>query len=360
MEMIKVFEMIAEKISEGLIEGRNIEYSEGAVGITGLIYCPLKHQFRLEHPEVKARSVEIDDGFAFEAQVKDALVKTWGKAVKPEYVVRYVSPRGQKVEGHIDVVINGREKVIAVECKNTKLSLHNLPFGSVDEDCTLLTSPDLVSRISISDAYILQSRMQKMLLQRQTSKPVEHYLLIKSMIKIPAHGYKKVLIVRKTTEDMSEAELNGIIDDFLDRKEPRYAWECSYCQYRKAGLCEGMEWHGEDDEDNPELSPAAQEAIAESIELAARLRDLEAFLKKEINGQVEIPNGGRPRKIGWVEKTRYDWDMQKLFDVIGPDIQKYMLVNWRKLDELEKLIAEVMPLSKVRKARKEKVWKGLI
>ena len=357
--MERIFEIIVNKISESLTEGRKLEYSEGAVGITGLIYCPLKHQFRMEHPEVRATGLEIDDGFAFEKQVKDALLSLYGSVVKPEYVVEYTS-RGQKVEGHIDVVVNGRQKVVAIECKRTKLAVHNLPFGSVD-DTMYISDPGLVSRISISEPYILQSRIQKMLLQRQTKKPVEHWLLIKTLIKVPGSGYKEVLILRQTTEDMTEAELNNIIDDFLNRKEPRYAWECAYCEYRKAGLCEGMEWNGDEDEDNPELSPAVQEAIAESIELAARLRDLEAFLKKEIKGQVEIPNGGgRPRKIGWVEKNRYDWDLRKVFDIVGPDVKDYVLVNWRKLDELEKAIAEIVPLSEVRKTRKEKVWKGLI
>jgi len=49
--MREKFVEVVERLRERASEGRELEYSEGAVGITSLLYCPKKWEFRQKFPE---------------------------------------------------------------------------------------------------------------------------------------------------------------------------------------------------------------------------------------------------------------------------------------------------------------------
>ena len=128
--MEKMFESLVHDMSEALVENRNLEYSDNAVGITSLLYCPMKATLRKEHPEIKSYGLEIDDGFLFENQVKYSLRRRWPKHTIDEYVATYKSKR-LNVEGHVDVVVQGKKTLLGIECKHTKILEHNIPYGSI-------------------------------------------------------------------------------------------------------------------------------------------------------------------------------------------------------------------------------------
>ena len=360
---IEVFKQIIGEISRKAKEGRNLEYPEGSIGITSLIYCPLKAQFREEHPEIDADSLEIDDGFYFEKEVKEALLSLWGdKRVKLEDDLPYQSSKGLNINGHLDIALIGKKKVVGLELKNMKLAYHNLPYDSVPEDAKFIADPELVKRISIPENYILQAKIQKYLLEKKYSpKPVEHYLFIKTMVKLNGSGLKKVFIIRKTEESITREELEALIQNFMEDKNPRYPWECGFCPYKKAGICEGKEITETAKVPTEELPEAVQEALSEYLLLNSRIRDLEDYLKKELKGRsVEVTNGsGRPKTIGYLERTKYDWDLRKVFQLLGENVLDFVTVNWRKREDLEMLLAERVALSEVRSTRKVLEWKGL-
>ena len=360
---IEVFKTIIDEISRKAKEGRNLEYPEGSIGVTSLIYCPLKARFREEHPEIEADSLEIDDGFYFEKEVKEALLSLWGaKRVRLEEELPYKSDKGLKINGHLDIAIIGKKKVIGLELKNMKLAYHNLPYDSVPEEAKFIADPELIKRISIPENYMLQAKIQKYLLEQKYSpKPVEHYLFIKTMVKLNGSGLKKVFIIRKTEENITREELETLIEKFMEDETPRYPWECGFCPYRKAGICEGMENTETLKVPTEELPEPVQEALNEYLLLNLRIKDLEDYLKKELKGRkVEVTNGnGRPKTIGYMEKTKYDWDLQKVFQLLGDNILDYVTVNWRKREDLEMVLAERVALSEVRTTRRVLEWKGL-
>jgi CRISPR/Cas system-associated exonuclease Cas4 (RecB family) len=361
--MEKMFESLVHDMSEALVENRNLEYSENAVGITSLLYCPRKVTLRKEHPEIKSYGLEIDDGFLFENQVKNALYRRWPQYTVDEYVALYESKKGPNVEGHVDVVVQGKKTLLGIECKHTKILEHNLPYGCIKEDDVLIKDPELVERIYISPSYIEQAAIQKHLMSRQQPKSVKHYLFIKTMMNIPGLGYKKMYILRETREKYTDEKLDRKIDQFCTDPRPRFSWECAFCAYRKHDLCEGVKAdfstkkYGFSD-----LDPKTVEALERYEDLYAQMVQVEDYLKKALQGKsLEIPGkSGRKRKIGWVEYTNYNWDLRKVFDLLGPDILGYLQVNWWKIKDLEGVLAESIPLSEVRTSERVPKWKGFI
>ncbi len=361
--MEKMFESLVHDMSEALVENRNLEYSDNAVGITSLLYCPRKVTFRKEHPEIKSFGLEIDDGFLFENQVKDALYRKWPKNTIDEYVATYSSKKGPNVEGHVDIAVDGKQTLLGIECKHTKILEHNFPYGSISGDDVLISDPDLVRRIYISPSYIEQSAIQKHLMTRQQRKPVKHYLFIKTMMNIPGLGYKKMYILRETKEDYTDEKLDRKIDQFCNDPHPRFSWECPFCAYKKHGLCEGVNLDSGIKKWNvPELEEEAVNALERYEELYAQMVQVDGYLKKALQGKnIEIPGkSGRKRKIGWVEYTDYNWDIKKAFDLIGSDLLQYLQVNWWKGNELESVLSEIVPLSNVRESSRKPKWKGLV
>ena len=251
----KVFASLIQKLREQARGERSLSYSEGAVGITSLLACPLKAELRKKYPDLRMEALEIDDGFLFEREVKDSLKALYPKRAKDEFTVAYET-RGQKIEGHVDVVIEGKEKVLGLELKHTRFLYHNLQNEPEE-----IISGDDAYRVAVPEHYITQAAIQKALLQKQfQNKEVVHYLFIKSMIPVNGRGFKKAYVIRETKERFPLEELDALIDQFLNDKSPRYSWECEYCIYHEAGVCETRPWNGKTEklenglEELPELS----------------------------------------------------------------------------------------------------------
>lgn len=362
--MKKIFEDLAQEMSEALVEDRHLEYPDGTIGITSLLYCPRKVDLRKKYPEIKSYGLEIDDGFLFEGQVKDALQRKWPTSTVDEFVTTYNSKNGgPNIQGHVDVVVKGKNKLLGIECKHTKILEHNLPYGSIDRKTVMIDDPDLVRRICISDTYVEQAAIQKYLLSKQQNKPVDHFLFIKTMMKIPGLGYKKIFILRETTEKYSEEKLERKIHQFCSDPHPRYSWECPFCAYLDAGLCKGV------DIDSSPRKYGTKDLPKETIEALDRYESLyeqmvqvDEYLKKALQGKnIEISGkSGRNRQLGWVEYTNYGWNLKKAFDLIGSDLLQYLQVNWWKGKDLENVLAEVVPLSEIRSTERKPKWKGFI
>lgn len=362
--MKKIFNDLAQEMSEALVEDRHLEYPDGSIGITSLLYCPRKVEFRKKYPDIKSFGLEIDDGFLFEGQVKDALQRKWPTSTIDEFVATYESKNGgPNIQGHVDVVVKGKKKMLGIECKHTKILEHNLPYGAIDRKAIMIDDPDLVRRIYISDTYIEQAAIQKYLLSKQQNKPVDHYLFIKTMMMIPGLGYKKIFVLRETTEEYSEEKLERKINQFCTDPHPRFSWECPFCAYREAGVCEGINSDSFSRKySTKDLDEETIEALDRYQELYEQMVQVDKYLKKALQGKnIELPGkSGRKRKFGWMEYTNYNWDLRKAFDLLGSDILEYLQVNWWKTKDLEGILAENIPLSEVRTSERVPKWKGFI
>lgn len=362
----KVATMVGKAISEVFVMAkgdRKLEYSEGAVGITSLIYCPHKVDLKAKYPEIEPDDIEIADGFDHERAVYDALVKMFGPFIaKKEMILPYTSPQGLLIEGHADISVFGKDTLVILECKHTKMAYHSLPFGSVPRKTQLIWQPELVEKIHFSEAYILQSRIQKYIAQQAIPhKSVEHFILEKTMIKLIPYGLKKMYILRRTTEECTQEGLEGLITRYLNDKKPRYGWECEYCGYKDAGVCKGIDVpekpHFVELADLPQTLHDAVEAYRRRWE---ELKDMEDYLKKELNGRSVKVGNGKGKLIGWVPKTKSEWNCEKLCKDFGTRVGDKMQVNWRNQDELERFLYSLgVELSDYRTVTTKKEWKGL-
>jgi CRISPR/Cas system-associated exonuclease Cas4 (RecB family) len=222
---------VIEEIRRQVEEQREIEYGKG-VGITALLYCPLKWEFRQRYPEIKSYSVEIDDGFAWELAVKEALKNKFGSEnVEEEKVLLYKTEDGFTVEGHLDVYV--KPLCIGIELKHTKLTLVDFEVQPDMEDIIETDNP-LSERIPVNEHYLLQAKAELFLLRRE-DPDAEVRLWIKTTLKGKNGRFKKVIYEKVITEPMKEEEFLRLIRDFKEKKEPRYNWECRYCPYK--GVC---------------------------------------------------------------------------------------------------------------------------
>jgi len=330
MRFIQEFERIAESLSELAREGREINYSDGAIGITELISCPKKVKLRRQYPELSASSVAIDDGFFFEKAVKEVLKRLYGDRFEEEKVLKknlQIDGQELKIEGHLDCFIDyDDETVVAIELKNTVMSFDNQTVGRPEG----LIIVDDDRNVSVNYKYILQARIQKSILEEMyPDKKVESYLFIKSSVRTKTKVGKS-LIVYPVKDSISEDYLIEIGRQFLTDERPRAGWECSYCIYKEHGLCDGHEEH------NDFLEQDNGEQIRELLE---RLSDLESEkgmlveqLKNLINGSLEW----RGKQVGWLEVERIDWTPEsklKVFETIRSrnDWLDFISFNTRKL-----------------------------
>ena len=345
---------------------RHLEYSDGAIGITGLLYCPQKVDLRKEFPDIETMNLEIADGYAHERDVYEALLDLYGPVVvKKETVLPYVSPQGLKVEGHADIVIYGKNKVVCIECKATKFAYHSLPFNSVKDDEILIWQPKLIECINFSDGYIEQSKIQKLLLQKMyPGMEVEHYILEKTMMKFAPIGLKKIYILRKTEENMSTDELEALITKYKTDKDPRYTWECSYCGFFKEGVCPGKEIVEKiTNIDLLALSPVVQAALQKYSIQYGELKDTEDFLKRELKGKRVRIGNGKGMEVGYVPDITTKWNLEKVAQAARHykfKLLPFLQVNWRERDGLENLLSTYGDLSEYRTIEQKTKWKGLV
>ena len=300
------------KIREKTKEGRELEYGEGEIGITSLLQCPLKVRFRKEYPEILPEAVEIDDGYLWEKQVKDALREVYGDRFEEEKELP-LEIDGVRIRGHLDCFVEFPDLVVGVECKSPKV----LVFKQVPPEEELVDGVLLVDGeeryVVNNELYHLQARIQKFILERlYPHKKVEEYLFYKALCRKGTWA-RKLYVLVPVHESISEEELRGLVRRFREDPSPRFPEECEkYCEFYRAGVCGGKPFRYEDGENLPER---IFELLKEYRSLQTDLKNIEVQLKKLITGSVTLGN----REIGWVGRKRKKINQEKLAFLLPPE-----------------------------------------
>ena len=348
MKFLQEFQRVSEELSNLAREGRELSYSDGAIGITELISCPRKARFRRQYPELSANSVAIDDGFFFEKAVKEVLKRLYGDRFEEEKVLEsklLIEGQELKIEGHLDCFIDyDDETVVAIELKNTVMSFDNQTVGRPEG----LIVVDENRNITVNYKYILQARIQKLLLEQMyPNRKVESYLFIKTNLRTKTKVSKSLLVV-PVRESISPDYLLELGRKFLTDDRPRAGWECSYCIYREHGLCEGEDSYTEILKyDNGEQ---IRELLLRLDELESEKGMLIEQLKSLINGTVEW----KGKQIGWTDVERLEWtkeSKEKVFNVIKTrsDWLELISFNTRKL---KRVCPEILSEVEVKRTKK--------
>jgi len=332
--MREKFEEIARRLAERASKGRRLEYSEGAVGITSLLYCPKKWELRQKFPELQADSLEIEDGYLFEREFKAVLKEMFGEAFVEEKVLP-VEVGGLKIEGHLDAFIELPDRVVGIELKHTKMTFVTERFPYTTENCPKVVFDDSKA-VYLPKHYLLQAGIQAAVLKElYPEKEVEQYLFVKTLLKLNGR-FKKAYVVRRV-EPVEREVLEELVEKFKTDPSPRYPWECSYCVFKEQGACPGKEWKGEERESS--LTDEARELLARYYKLSEELKEVKGLLKKEITGRVEWAG----KTIGWVEKKRQSWEPKKTAEALrnaGLPVEEFFSPDWRKYRVLEKALRE--------------------
>jgi len=224
---------VIEEIRKRMEKERGeLSYSKG-IGITSLIYCPLKWEYRQRYPDLKVQKVEIDDGFSWELLVKEGLKAKYGEEAIEEEKVLVYETEDFCIEGHLDVYVKPQKT--GIELKHTKLTVVDFPVDTDMEDIIGGDNP-LSERIPVSEHYLLQARVELFLLRREIPDATLR-LWIKTTLKGSNRKHKKVVFEKLITKPATEKEVRELIERFRNDKSPRFSWECRYCLYKKVCDC---------------------------------------------------------------------------------------------------------------------------
>ena len=332
------FEKVVSLIREKTKEGRELIYHEGEVGVTSLLACPIKHELRQRYPDITPEAVEIDDGYVWEQQVKEALKELYKDAFKEELELPYEC-MGVKIRGHLDCVLFFEDRVVGIELKSPReLYLREFPEEGVflyDEEGLVKNNP----------LYYLQAKVQKYLLSKiYPDKDIQQYLFYKAPARRGAR-VKKLYVVVPIKEDLTDEEFEELVRKFKEDRRPRWKGECEhYCPYYGV-VCEGKEVSFSDGEVSEEVKKLLKEYRA----LQGELKNIELTLKKLVKGSFKVGD----RQLGWVEREVVEIDLEEVIKRLGKEAKDYLQVKWNKKGELiEKLGEEV-----VKERRKERVWR---
>ncbi|WP_457601584.1 hypothetical protein [Hydrogenivirga sp.] len=340
---------IVKKIREDTKDGRELVYKDGEIGITSLLSCPLKVKFRKERPDISPTAVEIDDGYVWEGQVKKALRSIFGNRFEEEKdLVDEVE--GLKIRGHLDAFIELDDKVIGIELKAPKaLILKEFPSNEELIDGVFLIDEE-GKYVVHNPQYYLQARIQKHILEKlYPDKKVEQYLFYKAPVRRGSFE-RKVYVLAPVRDSISEEEYRELARRFREDPSPRYPNECSsYCEFHRAGVCEGREYKYEDT-DVSRLDGETKELLREYREIQSQLKSIETLLRKKIKGSVRF--GGR--EIGWVPKKTIKLREDKLVSLIPTEkIPEFFVVRWNKKEELIREFGEEI----VEEVKEDRVWR---
>jgi len=345
---------------------RELEYREGAYGITELLSCPIKAEIRRklqrEGIELPVESQEIEDGFLYENLFKIALKKLYGDKFIPEQTLSYDLELSDGslflIDGHLDCFLELEGKVVGIELKHTNLTINSNLIDRPEQ--VIAVRERELRNYSIPYKYVLQSRIQKFLLEElYPEKEVEHYLVVKTQLKTKNKLGKTTIIVQ-IENSIAKEELVRIAEEFKNNPAPRAGWECSYCSYKTHGYCNGAEVKGvaelEQDTTNKvaELLARRKELLDKNRELLAEIKTVEEQIRKLVKGAVEI-NG---QKVGWVEQVYYTYDLpalSKLLKEEGLKAVDYFQLKSAKVKELEKLLGD-----KIETVRKKQVRRKFV
>jgi len=350
---------------------RELEYEENSYGITEIISCPVKAKLRRQGIEVEVKNIEIADGFGFENMFKLAVMEYFGiDKVEPEKLLEYevILDNGEKfkINGHLDIFIDLREeknKIIGLELKDTILHFDNSEFGAPPP--FKFIAPNESHKFNISSKYILQAKIQRKILEHMyPNVDIETYLIIKTNLRTKSKLRKSILIY-PVTESISDEQLKEIVKYFVENEKPRLVYECKLCPYKQEGYCKGYnieELENDKSIQLDDLNQSKEQYIYELLErrenLLKELKQVEEQIKKSINGSINY----KGKEVGWVESVKREYNIRLINKILrdkGVPSQKraeFFIFNWRKFDELKKLLDEE-ELKKVVNEKKIKKFK---
>jgi len=337
-----VFVSLVRHIAHNVRQGRELTYSENAIGITSLLTCPIKSQLSKQYGNIDPdfTSVEIEDGYLWEQQVKTALKEIFGDKVIDEYVLKYEFD-GIKIEGHLDVVIQTNDYIIGLELKAPKyLSLKEIPKPDDIVNYTLLTNGN--KYVYMPPTYVLQSRIQNYLLrQMHPDKPVYTFIFAKSLLIRYGYARKFYVVYDTNRPSMDDQEFSQVVEQWRKSNKPTFALECFMCQFFDYGICEGATYEPNNITEN-ELDNETKQLINQYLQTKAELKRLETQLKKHLKGSVTLADGTR---IGWHKYKRRTYDINKLIEKLKNDktlINKYLTVRPSMVSRVTKQFPDIV------------------
>lgn len=226
--MIERLKQAVEMLREDLERRRDLNYTEGSIGITSLLYCPLKVEYKRKYPDLKKKDIAIDDGFIFENTFEPYLEKVFNGSVVKDADIPFEID-GFKITGHPDFLIEEDGRLIILEFK---APIFVSVDGELPEEELILDTEGL---IKVSEGYIKQVKFQKFIVRQYYGKEVEGYLFIKTTIQDRRRKMRKIFALKPVVEEFTEDDIRQIIREFREEKRPRYDWECKYCPY--SDLC---------------------------------------------------------------------------------------------------------------------------
>lgn len=317
-----MWQELVEHIKKQTKEGRELSYTDGFIGITALLHCPLKWELSRGY-DVDVSAVEIDDGFVWERQVKESLKELYGEKFKEEFDL---IDEELGLHGHLDCLVEEEDRVIGIELKAPKFLLFREPYTG---EGTLFYDD---GRVIHNELYLTQARIEKALLKRLfPDKKVELYLFYKALCKSGLWN-RKLYVVSEIKEEQAEEEIKKLIERFHTDKSPRYAGECeNYCAFHKLGLCEGKEFKPEEikEEEKKEVLSLLKHYRA----LQSDLKSLEFVLKKKLKGSIRFGD----KEIGWIKRKSVELNKERVLELLDrEELKEYVLINWQKKGELIK------------------------
>lgn len=306
-------EMIREMIKESrqiVTEDRKLRYEPDEIGITALLQCPLKFEFRKKYPEIKTESAAADDGYRFEYVIKNAFKRAAGEKFKEEVELPY-QVLGQKIRGHLDCLIEFNDEVIGFELKAPQLILlKKIPPKEFLERNILIDTEREEDFLIVNPVYKTQAKIEKFLLSElYPDKDVRLFLFQFGICK---HGsFIRKLYTFYEVESIKKSDLEYLVLKFLHEKGPRFKNECeSYCAYNlicdRAGERESVTY--DLDKFSEVADPGLKEFVSlykEYCMLKEQMTGLEKLMQKTISGSCII--GGR--EVGWIEREKVNYDI---------------------------------------------------
>jgi len=333
-----VFLPVIQNIANNVKKGRELHYSDDAIGITALLQCPLKTKLSKQFDiQLDATSVDIDDGYLWEQQVKSALKELFPDNFKDEFVLDYTID-DIKLEGHLDILLIFDRYVIGLELKAPRYLLLKRPITDKDIiDGTLVYGNNLVY---MTDTYITQSKIQHYLLKKKfPDKTVYTYIFAKTLL-VYSTNMRKFYVVYDTNDTvLSDEEFKNIVESYKNNQGPTFAFECLSCRLFELGVCSGKQYEPQKQE-LKDLDEQTLKLIEEYNQLETRKKLIEKELKKRIRGSVTVNN---KKTIGWIKKTQRKVDINKLFERAPKnELKQYVTIRPDVIDVIQSKYPDVV------------------
>lgn len=312
---------------KSMAQDRSIIHNKNVLGFSSLYKCSKYFQLKQLYPELDtAEANAIDDGLLFEHSWKDAITQAFSDAVVLHEPTIPIEVEGHVLEGHPDFVIEFEDRVIVLEFKAPVLIQHRLPQGYKLHKSEMLL--DIDDYFIVSENYTQQAATQQLAVQTFFNKPTYQYLFLKGVTQI--EGKNKKLYILKPVEGKPFDVLSKEVAEFFGEfKGPKYSYECSNCNFKKAKVCDyklprnRTTSGGKLSEDTLQLYTEYQESKINSEALLARLKKLE--------GAVRMPDRNL---VGWIPKETKYVNLKEAYIDLGDELFKYLEVSPNKKEEL--------------------------